>query len=49
MVTLTGVVNSWQAREAAERIAMHAPGISRIDNQLTVSEAEPDNVETDIC
>ena len=48
-VVLTGVVDSWQAREAAERVAMHAPGISRIDNRLAVSEGEPDNVEAEIC
>jgi osmotically-inducible protein OsmY len=48
-VLLTGVVGSWQARETAERVAMHAPGISRIENQLVVSEAEPDNVEADLC
>lgn len=48
-VTLSGVVNSWQARDAAERIATHAPGISRIDNRLKVVEVEPDNVEAEIC
>jgi osmotically-inducible protein OsmY len=48
-VTLQGVVESWPARDAAERAAMHAPGISRIDNQLAVSASEPDNVDDEIC
>ncbi len=48
-VTLTGVVDSWPAREAAERIAMHAPGIHRIDNRIAVAGAEPDNVDAEIC
>ena len=48
-VTLTGVVHSWVAREAAELAAMHAPGIARIDNRLAVAETEPDNVDQDIC
>jgi osmotically-inducible protein OsmY len=34
--TLRGTVVSWLEREAAERAVADAPGISRVDNQLTV-------------
>ena len=36
-VTLTGRVVSWHEREAAEQAAMHAPGITEVDNQILVS------------
>ena len=36
-VTLTGHVVSWHEREAAERAAMHAPGIAEVDNQILVN------------
>ena len=36
-VTLTGHVVSWHEREAAERAAMHAPGITEVDNQILVN------------
>ena len=50
-VTLKGTVPTWLAREAAATAAMHAPGISHIANELTVPDpdAEPDNVEQDLC
>jgi osmotically-inducible protein OsmY len=35
-VSLTGRVMSWHEREAAERAAMHAPGITEVDNQILV-------------
>ena len=35
-VTLTGTVRSWHERESAERAAMHAPGITQVDNRLSV-------------
>ena len=35
-VTLRGEVTSWNEREAAERAAMHAPGITEVDNQIKV-------------
>ena len=35
-VTLTGVVNSWYAKEEAERIAWKTPGIWHVKNELTV-------------
>ncbi len=49
VVTLTGSVGSWLARDSAERAAMHAPGIHRVDNHLSVESKEPDNVVADIC
>jgi osmotically-inducible protein OsmY len=35
-VTLTGTVRSWHERESAERAAMHAPGITHVDNRISV-------------
>lgn len=35
-VTLTGTVRSWHERESAERAAMHAPGITRVENLIAV-------------
>lgn len=39
-VTLTGTVRSWHERESAERAAMHAQGITRVDNRLSVVSPE---------
>jgi osmotically-inducible protein OsmY len=36
-VTLRGAVPSWAARQEAERAAWAAPGVTRVDNQITVS------------
>lgn len=36
-VVLRGTVRSWVEREAAERAAWSAPGVTRVDNQITVS------------
>ncbi|NOT24730.1 MAG: BON domain-containing protein [Acidobacteria bacterium] len=36
-VALRGRVPSWRQREAAERAAMHAPGVTAVENQLVVS------------
>lgn len=36
-VTLTGTVGSWHERTCAERAAMHAPGITEVDNRLSVA------------
>jgi osmotically-inducible protein OsmY len=35
-VTLTGTVRSWHERESAERAAMHAPGITHVENLIAV-------------
>jgi osmotically-inducible protein OsmY len=40
VVTLTGTVGSWMQRDAAERAAAAAPGISRVDNQIVVVPPE---------
>jgi osmotically-inducible protein OsmY len=36
VVTLTGTVGSWLQRDAAERAAGSAPGITRVDNHITI-------------
>ena len=37
---LTGSVDSWAAREAAEEAVGHAPGISEVENLITVRASE---------
>jgi osmotically-inducible protein OsmY len=37
IVVLEGVVDSWQTRESAERAAMHGPGITHVENLLSVN------------
>ncbi|MBM3818813.1 MAG: BON domain-containing protein [Acidimicrobiia bacterium] len=46
--TLTGHVRTWHEHDAAERAAMHAPGISRVDNRIAVS-APGSGVCDEIC
>jgi osmotically-inducible protein OsmY len=46
VVTLTGHVGTWLQRDIAERAAGSAPGISRVDNRITV---EPPIEEVEIC
>jgi len=52
-VTLTGQVGSWHERESAERAAMHATGITQVDNRIQVVwPAAPgtiDGLEDEIC
>jgi osmotically-inducible protein OsmY len=49
--TLTGTVRTWMQRDAAERAAGSAPGITRVDNQILVVPAEPYEFEPpdEIC
>ena len=44
---LTGTATSWQQREAAERAAYDAPGITMVDNQIIVEP--PDGDVCEIC
>jgi osmotically-inducible protein OsmY len=36
-VILKGAVRSWAERQEAERVAWAAPGVRRVDNQITIS------------
>jgi osmotically-inducible protein OsmY len=42
-VTLTGTVRSWQERDSAERAVMHAPGITQVDNRISVVWPDDEN------
>ena len=44
--SLTGTVTTWLQRDAAERAAANAPGITRVNNQLVV---EPTELVDEIC
>jgi osmotically-inducible protein OsmY len=44
-VILRGTVASWGQRDAVERAAGSAPGITRLDNQITVVPAQPQVLE----
>jgi osmotically-inducible protein OsmY len=46
VVTLSGHVGTWLQRDIAERAALDAPGIRRVDNQITVV---PEVDEEEIC
>ena len=38
VVTLTGEVSSWRAREAAERAVARGAGVGEVDNRITVGD-----------
>ena len=48
-VVLTGAVESWHEREAAERAATHAPGITHVENLITVTPAACSSDEDELC
>jgi osmotically-inducible protein OsmY len=48
VVTLTGHVGTWLQRDIAGRAAADAPGIRRVDNQITV-DPPADEDEGEIC
>jgi osmotically-inducible protein OsmY len=50
-VTLTGTVRSWHERDSAERAAMHAPGITHVDNLIAVEwpEDEDTRAQDELC
>jgi osmotically-inducible protein OsmY len=47
--TLTGQVGSWYERDAAERTAASAPGITRVDNQIGVEPPPFDTGADEMC
>lgn len=50
-VTLTGTVRSWHERDSAERAAMHAPGITHVENLIAVEwpEDKDSRAQDDVC
>ena len=48
VVTMTGEVKSWHERESAERAAMHAPGITRVDNRISIIWPDDLGLEGDV-
>ncbi|HET7217027.1 MAG TPA: BON domain-containing protein [Vicinamibacterales bacterium] len=51
VVTLTGTVETWAEREAAEDAAGTAPGVAHVDNQITVvpPESYDSTAIDDVC
>jgi osmotically-inducible protein OsmY len=46
---LTGRVATWLERQSAERAAVHAPGITSVDNQIVVDPPSLDAVPDEMC
>jgi osmotically-inducible protein OsmY len=49
VVTLTGTVGNWMQREAAERAAADAPGVTQVENHIVVEAQSFDAVPDEIC
>lgn len=49
VATLGGRVRTWLQRNAAERAAAHAPGITQVDNQIVVEPPDRPQVLEEIC
>ena len=48
-VTLTGTCDSWTEREAAEQAAAQAPGVTQVDNYVTVTSVLAREPVDEIC
>jgi osmotically-inducible protein OsmY len=48
-VTLSGAVHSWTEREAAEQAAGQAPGVTQVNNFLTVESVPAHDACDEIC
>jgi osmotically-inducible protein OsmY len=46
-VTLRGAVPSWHERDSAECAAMHAPGVTEVDNQILVAGMATEGLDYD--
>lgn len=46
---LAGRVRTWHERESAERAAMHAPGVARVDNRIVVEAPGGPDLIDEIC
>jgi osmotically-inducible protein OsmY len=48
-VTLTGTIENWAEREAVEQAASRAPGVTQVDNHLTVTSVFVPEPVDEIC
>lgn len=50
-VRLAGEVGSWSETEAIEKALMHSPGLTGVDNQITVAPrpARVPSIDDEIC